>query len=159
MPEAVCATQAKEAELRAFEEELQKRAEGLEARERCIEERERQQLRGGEQVPDSAEMADREAAEKARDDAERVLQVAGMGETQRLLSSLTCQNAAASLLLVSAAPADCAPKAMDIIKAAERAVGNVVALLLKWRATPRTVKSWDVAAENGHATAVGPSVL
>ncbi len=140
------ATPAKEAALRAFEKELKTRAEGLDARERRIEERERQ-LRA-QQAPESAAKADGEAAEKARDDAVRVLQVAGLGEAQRLLGSLTCQDAAASLLLVTAAAADCAPEARDTINAAERAVRDVVALVLKWRANPGSVKLWDEAAEH-----------
>lgn len=112
------ATPAKEAALRAFEKELKARAEGLDAREHRIEERERQ-LRA-QQAPQSAAKADGEAAEQARDDAVRLLQIAGLGEAQRLLNSLTCQDAAASLLFVAAAAADCAPEDRGSINTAER---------------------------------------
>ena len=70
-----------------------------------------------------------------------------MSEAQRLWGSLTCQNAAASLRLVIAAAADCAPRARKTINTAERAVRDVVALILKWRANPGSVKLWDEAAE------------
>ena len=89
-------------------------------------------IEAGETPPGEAEALD---ASRALEVAEAANGDARLGEARRLLDSPGAQSAAVALTTVTAAAADCAPEAIGAIKAAERAVRDVVVLRLA-RAQP-----------------------